>query len=1074
MRPVRLTMSAFGSYAKETTISFDHLEQGLFLITGNTGSGKTLIFDAIMYALYDDTSGMTRGRNKLRSDFATSDVETFVELEFILRGETYTIKRSPKYMRPKRRGSGMTERQAEVELIYPDGRVETMIRVVEEEVNELLGLDKNQFRQVAMIAQGEFYELIGASSSDRSEIFRRIFDTGLYERMQILFAEKLKEAKNRRERCTDRLFHELESIRLPDDEEDASNRHREILDSRSLWGVEGFPDELKRIAKEMEEAHRELGLKRTAAQERLRRADIALEKMRKENETISEYEKALDVSEQLKASEGAYLERKRRLDDDERGTRVVDPAWNAWQIAKKAVDSDREKVEKSAEALKKAITAKEEAVERLTKMKERETERQELPLEIDRLLAELKTLDSLAKVEAESERANAALRQLEVAHQRHLEQGVTLEKSINDISEKLDTFADAEGELRSAELFVREIEGDVAKVKMMGKMLSSLKGAIEKLFSDRESFAELHAAWDHADREARDASDLLFRERAGYLASTLKDGEPCPVCGSTEHPLKAALSEDAPDEATVERLSKEAEDNRKRLDRASSGLEKGMASAKSTLAHISSEAEGLRGKLERERGLLFDVEVTELSVEGGDELGAIDTEMGNLDAQVSRVRAFLSTQQTAAMQALQSANGRVEQRKALESELKTQRDSLKENAEILRVSQGNLQNKNLELTGLQGRMNEVKQRISGRAFDEVKEDHKNKSALLKELNKAFQGASDAERSASETFLAAETAYRSNKASLAQAKKTCADKEKDFYNKLEQASFVTENDYREKRLRDDERAAMRRKVDEEENARQVNKHDLERLSGEVKGLEKHDLEAETAAVDAMREKQTELDSDYTNETIRVRQFRERMVEIEKLFTDATVLMEEENMLDDLSRLASGRHSDADKITFEMFVQTWYFSQVIRRANQRYEIMTNGRYKLRRSETSGDQRSRTGLDLSVEDLWSANERPVSTLSGGEKFQAALALALGLSDVISEHAGGVQIDALFIDEGFGGLDDDSLQDAIRVLENLTVDTRLIGIISHVALLKQAITQQLSVSIVETEGSSVEWVML
>ncbi|HHT45125.1 MAG TPA: SMC family ATPase, partial [Fastidiosipila sp.] len=179
-------------------------------------------------------------------------------------------------------------------------------------------------------------------------------------------------------------------------------------------------------------------------------------------------------------------------------------------------------------------------------------------------------------------------------------------------------------------------------------------------------------------------------------------------------------------------------------------------------------------------------------------------------------------------------------------------------------------------------------------------------------------------------------------------------------------------------------------------------------------------------------------------------------------------------DDLSRLASGRHSDADKITFEMFVQTWYFSQVIRRANQRYEIMTNGRYKLRRSETSGDQRSRTGLDLSVEDLWSANERPVSTLSGGEKFQAALALALGLSDVISEHAGGVQIDALFIDEGFGGLDDDSLQDAIRVLENLTVDTRLIGIISHVALLKQAITQQLSVSIVETEGSSVEWVML
>ncbi len=1074
MRPVRLTMSAFGSYAKETTISFDHLEQGLFLITGNTGSGKTLIFDAIMYALYDDTSGMTRGRNKLRSDFATSDVETFVELEFILRGETYTIKRSPKYMRPKQRGSGMTERQAEVELTYPDGRVETMIRIVEEEVKEILGLDKNQFRQVAMIAQGEFYELIGASSSDRSEIFRRIFNTGLYERMQLLFAEKLKEAKNKRERCTDRLFHELESIRLPDGEEDAANRRREILDSGSLWGIEGFPDELKRIAKEMEEAHHELGRKRADAQEKLRRADIALEKMRKDNETIGGYEKALAVREQLKASEGAYLERKRRLDDDERGARIVEPAWQAWRTAENAVVGERDKVGQSAEAVKQAAAAKEEAVERLTKVKERETERRELPLEIGRLAAELNTIDSLAKIESESDQTKTALKQLEIAHQQHLEQGAALEQSIHDISEKLDALVDAEEELRSAELRVREIESDMAKVKSTGKTLSDLRGTVEKLLSDGESFVELHAVWDRADRKAREASDLLFRERAGYLAATLKEGDPCPVCGSTEHPLKAELSEDAPDEATVERLGKEAEEKRKRLDRASSDLQKGIASAKSTLVHVSAEVEGLTEKLERERGLSFDVRVTDRSVEGGDELGAIDAERGKLDARVSGIRVFLSTEQTEANQALRSAKGRVDRRKALESELKAQRDSLKENAVILGESQEKLQRKHLELKEWQGRLNELKQRISGRTLDEVKENHRSKSALLKELNEAFQGAAEAERSASETFLAAETAYRSNEESLKKAEETCVARKKDFYVALEEAFFVTENDYLEKRLRDDERAAMRRQVDEEEQARQVNKHDLERLSGEVRDLEKHDLEAETAAVDAMREKQTELDVEHTDETIRVRHFRERMVEIEKLFADATALLEEESMLDDISKLASGRHSDADKITFEMFVQTWYFSQVIRRANQRYEIMTNGRYKLRRSETSGDQRSRTGLDLSVEDLWSANERPVSTLSGGEKFQAALALALGLSDVISEHAGGVQIDALFIDEGFGGLDDDSLQDAICVLQDLTVDDRLIGIISHVALLKQAINQQLAVSIVEAEGSSVEWVML
>jgi exonuclease SbcC len=238
MRPVKLTMSAFGSYAKETTIAFDRLEEGLFLITGNTGSGKTLIFDAIMFALYNDTSGMTRGHDKLRSDFADSDVETFVELEFLLRGETYKIKRSPSYARPKQRGQGMTTRAAEVELTYPDGRAVTMVRAVEEEVKELLGLDKSQFRQVAMIAQGEFYELIGTSSNDRSEIFRRLFDTGLYERIQTLFAEKWRDAKNERERCEDKLFHELGGLQLPDDEEDAANRRNEILESRSLWVIE--------------------------------------------------------------------------------------------------------------------------------------------------------------------------------------------------------------------------------------------------------------------------------------------------------------------------------------------------------------------------------------------------------------------------------------------------------------------------------------------------------------------------------------------------------------------------------------------------------------------------------------------------------------------------------------------------------------------------------------------------------------------------------------------------------------------------------------------------------------------
>ncbi len=1073
MRPVKLTMSAFGSYAKETTIAFDRLEEGLFLITGNTGSGKTLIFDAIMFALYNDTSGMTRGHDKLRSDFADSDVETFVELEFLLRGETYKIKRSPSYARPKQRGQGMTTRAAEVELTYPDGRAVTMVRAVEEEVKELLGLDKSQFRQVAMIAQGEFYELIGTSSNDRSEIFRRLFDTGLYERIQTLFAEKWRDAKNERERCEDKLFHELGGLQLPDDEEDAANRRNEILESRSLWVIEDFSSELKRLGKEMDTTLRKHDRERADAQAKLRRREIALEKIRRDNETIDEYEKALAMREKLEATEEAYRDLKQRLDDDERAARVVDPAWNAWQIAEKAVADVREKVEQSTEALKKATTEKEEASERLMKAKERDQERQKLPLEINSLNEELGILKSITPIEEASKKSDIALKELETAYQQHLKRGETLEKTIEDVITEMDALADAEKEWHAAQTRFRDVESDVAKATAMRKMLSELRRDTENMLDDRKRFNDLHLAWKQASQEAQTATEMLFHERAGYLASSLKDGEPCPVCGSTEHPMKATLPEKALDEATVERLRKDADEKHEHFNRASSALQKGMAAAKSTLDHFSSEIDALTEKAERQSGQSFDSKMPVQHVESDDELGAIEAKLNIFDERVLTVNTYLSSERALTDQAVQSEKGRVDRRAELANELKTQRDALGDNKSKLAALQEEREKKRLEQAELQVRLKELKGRVSGRAFDEVQEEFLNKSRVLEELNEEFKGATDAERNASEQFSAAKAAHQSNQASLKNAEETCVDREKDFREALEEAKFVTENDYREKRLRTDEREALRKQVDEEERARQVNKHDLERLSVEVKDLEKQDLEAEKAAVDAMREAQVKLDADYTDETLRVSQFNNRTAEIEKLLGDAIALAKEESMLGDISKLASGQHREADKISFETFVQTWYFSQVIARANLRYSTMTNGRYKLRRSEGGVDQRSRTGLDLSVEDLWTTKERPVSTLSGGEKFQAALALALGLSDVISEHAGGVEIDALFVDEGFGGLDDDSLQDAIRVLQDLTVDNRMIGIISHVPLLKEAINQQLSVRIVDSEGSFVEWNM-
>ncbi|HHX19848.1 MAG TPA: SMC family ATPase [Clostridiaceae bacterium] len=1070
MRPVKLTMSAFGSYAKETTISFDHLEEGLFLITGDTGSGKTLIFDAIMFALYDDTSGMTRGRDKLRSDFADAGVETFVELEFVLRGEEYTIRRSPSYERPKRRGQGMTTHAAEVEFTYPDGRVVTMIRAVEEEVKELLGLDKSQFRQVAMIAQGEFYELIGTSSSDRSEIFRRLFDTGLYERMQKLFADKWRDAKNEREKLEDRLFHELESIQLPEGEEDAIKRRKELLDAHLLWGVDDFSVELKRIEEEMKEDLRQLGRKKEDAQKKLRRAEIALEQIRKDNTIIDEYEKALAVREQFAASEEAFQRHKKRLEDDERARHMVDPAWNAWQTAKGTVVEERKKVEQSADDVKTVIMTKDEAAKRLTKAKENDSRREELPLKISRLNDELETLKTIAPIEDASEKAKIVLEQLESAHRQHVEESATLEKSIKDIEAELEALIDAEQNLRSAEQQSLAVENDSGQAMRTSRELSGLRAKINNLLEEREEFGKLRVRWENAERAAQTATDMLFRERAGYLASSLQEGDPCPVCGSTEHPKKAKLSEKAHDEATVERLVKEAEEQHKRLDRASVAMEKSIVDARSTLDRLAFTVDALTDKIRERSEAPFEPKMSDPQIDQDDELGMIEERLSHLKKRVVAASDFLLSEKAETDQVLLFTKERADRRKTLANELKTQQGAMADNTKKLRGLTDEMQSKRLEVTDLQGQLNVLKKKVSGRSLDELKEEHLNKSKLLLKLNAEIKEASEAERIASEQLTAAEAAHQANERSLKKAEETREDKEKDFLKALDDALFVSVNDYREKRLRDDERAALREHVAEEEDARKANELDVKRLSREAEGLKRQDVVAETEAVGSMRKEQADLDATHTDKTLRVRQFNERTSEVEKLYGRAVNLAKEEKMLEDIATLASGRHKEAEKISFETFVQTWYFSQVISRANQRFATMTNGRYELRRSDRGVDQRSRTGLDLSVEDLWTAKVRPVSTLSGGEKFQAALAMALGLSDVVSEHAGGVEVDALFIDEGFGGLDDDSLQDAIGVLKDLTVDDRLIGIISHVPMLKQAINQQLSVRI-DSEGSSVEW---
>ncbi len=1070
MKPIRLTMSAFGSYAKKTTISFDELHEGLFLITGDTGSGKTMIFDAIMYSLYNDTSGMTRGSSKLRSDFAAVDVETFVEFEFVLRGETYTIRRSPAYERPKMRGKGLTECAAEVELTFPDGRVLTKIKTVDDTIPELLGLDKTQFRQVAMIAQGEFYELIGTSSNDRSAIFRKLFNTSLYEKMQLLISEKYKNAKSNRSMLEGMLFHQLGSIVLPEEETEARLRFAEIVSLRSFWSVAECITDLDRIDAEMVSSLNIVRREEEAADRRLGRAQISLEQLRKDNEKLLEFDKAVEERDQLKATERAFEQMKKRLEDDDRATRLVDPSWNALEGARSTLKETKENLQQAEENRHDAAVDLDKAASQLAKAKEYDRERGELPLEISKLEDELKILESLAPLQQAAETQNKVVEEAENSHEQFLTTRSELSDALQEKQDELDSLADVAHDLTMAKAHADDVRADHLKVSSLRQDADNLKKDVEGLLKQREQCEEKRQAWRETAEEAHEASDLLFRERAGYLALQLVEGEPCPVCGSKEHPHKATLSEDSLDEAAVERLEKEAQAKRQIADEASSALERDISKTRSTLDRVSFQADALTDKLpclNRQE----EIEATHDSELTGGALEFMTQKIVELQDSLQQLNEFLTSEQSDADQKQKALQAQSDRREELKRDITETSEAMRNLTEKIALKSREIQEGKLRATKLEGEISALTKRVSGASLGTVKTSLDQKKERQDLLEREYKQATENERQARETLTAAEATLKSIQLACDSAKKHYLAKENEFYEALEKGLFVSENDYREKRLKDDERIDLEQKVDEEKSKRDANVRDLDRLSREIKGLSKRDEAEEVAVVDALQKQLSALKEAHLEQSGRVAKYQDILESIKSMHKKTLEALEEEKMLSDIADLATGNHKEADKISFEVFIQTWYFTQVINRANQRFARMTNGRYELIRSEKGKDGRSRTGLDLSVEDLWTAKTRPVSTLSGGEKFQAALSMALGLSDVVSEHAGGVEIDALFIDEGFGGLDEESLQDAIHVLQDLSVDNRLIGVISHVPMLKQAINQQLQVRI-DSEGSVASWV--
>ena len=928
MKPLKLTMSAFGSYAGKNVIDFTGQQQGIFLITGDTGAGKTTIFDAITYALYNQTSGGERNGNMMRSQYAQQETETYVELEFLYRGQTYRVRRNPDYKITKKLKNGKIREQKvphSVELTLPDGTVfPEKKNATDAKIIEILGLTADQFSQIVMIAQGDFLKLLYTKSDERKMIFSKLFRTDIYWKIQENLRRKSMEMDERIQE-NDRAFEQEKSriILLPESEE--------------------LPlDELvERLRERLKDALKEQNLRRANVEE----LNKKITKYEEINKLFVSLEKIRQTGKELEARQAESKERRQQIENARKADKVL--------VAEQQNLRQQQEVEQSAQAI--------------AKMTETLANNQEM-------FETLKT--QLQEVEAEQKREAADIQKKMLA----LEQSFPSYEALQNA--------------RSEEQQAKKVWEDLGKTseESFHKKKAGIAALKEQQKQQEQVVEQTKKNWEQTSLSASESAkhyehmyEAFLKEQAGILAENLSAGCPCPVCGSTVHPDPAKLSDHAVTELEVEQAKKT----------------RAAAEEKRDLAYAAFEAE--------------------------------KTEKQKLAQAVEKEEADFVLAQTIAKQ----------QRKEAEQNYV----SLQKTAEQIRekLVYPSLAEAKKQYAAMQKALEAAEQEI---------ERKRQKVSELAEAMNTLKGQKLAEEENQKT-----------------AKKLAAKTEKEYAKLLEKSGFVSEETYHLAILPERSRSKLEREEKEYESQCLRQQSEQKLLEKQVSGKTYTDttelneqLKAEKQALKETEKTYMELHTAYEND-------RSVLQNCAVYLEKGKNLESEDQVIKSLSKTANGRLSGSAKIDFETYIQRQYFKQIIHEANKRLLTMSNHQFILKlKEEANTGRKTNEGLDLSVYSLVTDSERDVKTLSGGESFLAALAMALGLSDIVERSAGAIHPDMMFIDEGFGSLDAQSRQQAIEVLGELAGDSRMVGIISHVTELKEQIDRKLVVSRTD-KGSRAVW---
>ena len=936
MRPEKLTISAFGPYADRTEIDFSRLgDSGLYLITGDTGAGKTTIFDAITFALYGQASGQVRDSAMFRSKYADTATETFVELVFSYQGKKYQVFRSPEYMAPKKRGTGLTLRKAEAQLIYPDERQPvTKARDVTRAIEELLGLDYEQFTQIAMIAQGDFQKLLLAGTVQRGEIFRQIFHTGIYQQVQL----KLKDAARSRYKEYDEMRRSiaqyLDGVKLRQREGTEAEEFAELKKGKFEGKLERSLEILKSFIDQGEKRESEL-----------------LKQEQEVDQKIRTMENMLHLSAQKR-----NLEQKKDLARKQLEQLLPDLE-KASGEAEKYKDADQK-----CEALGILIREKQE---------------------------QLKKYQVLEQLKKELDEIRMQLKKCRAGQEANIRQEQQLHKDMEQLKKERSLLENSQLDLQKA---ITEKE----KRTQRKSELNGLETGIQEFKSLYEATKEQQKKYQAAYEKAQQQSEYyqqIFHSfldaQAGILAQELKENEPCPVCGSLSHPHPRMISKGRT-------VTQEILDNEKiKLDKlekisADQSLEAGKLKERSNASwkQIVSGAEELLEEFQ---------EFRKEAKNGNGQAGDFRTVWKQMILMINREKEQCENLLTESDRKIREAEENTKRKKKVEKlleNLEKEKDMLQEKKNSCDREQAGLTTKASE--------NEKQQK---NAAEEIRQAHPEagKEVLEKEIREKQQEYIDLKENSRKMKETLER-FQAEKARITSTIKTLEEQQKEIGE-----------------IREDE-------IREQYTESTMQKTELAEKRKELFSIQSGNLEI-FRKVQKRKEEMTKAEAEYV-------------------------------WMKNLSDTANGNLNGKAKIELETYIQMAYFDRILRRANVRLMTMSSGQYELKRQEQSENRKEKAGLDLNVIDHYNGTERSVKTLSGGESFQASLSLALGLSDEIQASAGGIRLDSMFVDEGFGSLDEESLSQAVKALSSLADGHRMVGIISHVAELKDRIENKIIVT--------------